>query len=622
MWPRGLLTALRPFVISAVGVILTTLVVRHWQPDPWRPHTTWTARAAVVGLVTLITVAVVLARRFSGNLLAGDIIAGMAASLVALVLATQLSGTPFLPFNGDLTFRMAAATRFAHTWHLSDYGYRGLPAAYPPLLPWLTGRAAAVVHTPGWMALKAASYAALAVMPPAAYCLWRRLLAPIPAALVAGSSVVIYVGYQPEEWLAVAVFVPWLLLVLATPSGRHTRREVVLGVIGGIIVPLYYFYFLPAVLIVLLAIAVSVVMRSRINVRSGLRVLAVVVIVSAWYWLPLLISLASSAHLSAGQTSFLKSNRVPTLLPTFGWSAQGILDWIGVVYLVVRFRADPVARGLAAIVAGSYCWIGLGKLSSHVAQNTLVYWRAVHIVLVVMLAAGVLGVICLVSLVRLPQRVLSGASVALAMVLGISLVITFANDLHASRSIALAHAEVLPDGTSPLFPPHRDVHRRLLNAEAGGHGVARDVEIANLGSAATTQQLWRALGGSAANNDVVLSTRQSLEWYYPLYFFNGWTPSYAHTAGGYVQRLRFLEQLAKVTDPDAFLQRFRHNRFQPIDSAVLYRGPHGDLFYVTRIDRFGHGTVLKVVRFHASQFPSSLWRLTDVPPYVVAQPLA
>jgi hypothetical protein len=276
-----------------------------------------------------------------------------------------------------------------------------------------------------------------------------------------------------------------------------------------------------------------------------------------------------------------------------------------------------------AIVAGSYVWIVLGYVTSHAVQNTLVYWRAVHLVLLVMLLAGVLGVAAALRWAqrREPRLLLAPVAAIVAAVLAVALVSTYANDLRQSRSLALSHSTVLPDGSSPQYPPAHNARQRLFLGEGGGHGPVRRVEIANLTNAAPVSLLWRALGGSSTGDEVVLSTQPALEWYYPVYFFNGWTPSYAHTAGGYVQRLRFLRHLAHVSDPVVFLHRFQHNEFQRIDAAVLFRGRNGHLLYVTRVDHFGHGTGLTLVRFDAAQFPPSMWQLTDVGPYLVARPL-
>jgi len=614
--------ALRPLAFALAGSAVALVAVGRWQPDPWLHATT-----LVLWAVTAGTVAAILVLRARGSRspeLTADLVVGAASTLGVLYLAAQLTGTPLLPFNADLTFRMAAATRFTSTWHLVDYGYRGLPAAYPPLLPWVTGRVGALTHQPGWRALKEVAFVALAVMPPCAYALWRRLLPTLPAAFVAASSVLLFLAYQPEEWLSAALFVPWLLLVLETRSGAmFSRRVLVLGVIGAVIVPLYYFYLLPALVIVPIAVLAARWAGRPTRLRTGVGVLAVTTALSAAYWAPLLVSLLTSAHVSPGQTSYLQPNQLLALTSSFGPSLRGVADWVGVGYLLYAARQDPIARHLAAVLAGSCAWILLGRATSVLVHDTLVYWRAAHLVALVALAGCVLAVARVIATRSEHVRARRWALVAVA-VLSVAAVVSGVDSLPRPRLITRSHMSALPDGGYPRYP-HGLSDAALLAAEPAPTGqpeVLRRIEEANARSRPDDRALWEALGGPAAQSKVVLSTRPSLEWYYPVYFFNAATPSYADAAAGYAQRRSFLRSLAAVHDPAEFLRRSQHNSFQPIDAFVLYRGPHGGLYYAARVDEFGHGTALRSIRFSRTQFPASLWQVVDVGPYVVAQPRA
>lgn len=612
--------ALRPLAFAAVGAVAATAAVARWQPDPWRHGTTLVLWAVTVG-----TVAVVLAARGRGTrteAASADLVVGAASALAVLYLAVLLNGTPLLPFNADLTFRMAAATRFTSTWHLVDYTYRGLPAAYPPLLPWIAGRIGAVTGEPGWRALKGVSFGALAIMPPCAYALWRRLLPTLPAAFVAASSVLLFVAYQPEEWLSAALFVPWLLLVLETRTGAMlSRRVLVLGAIGAVLVPLYYFYLLPALLIVPIAVVAAGWAGRPVRLRTGCGVLVVTAVLSAWYWGPLLVSILTSAHVSPGQTSYLQPDALSALTSSFGLTLRGVADWVGVGYLLYAARRDTTARHLSSVLAGSGAWMLLGRATSLLIHDTLVYWRAAHLVSVVALAGCVLAVTRVLGWVRESGRARCWAPAAVA-VLCVAAVVSGIDSLPRSRLITKAHMSALPNGSFPRYP-HGPSDAALLAAERVPDAqvrLLRRIEEANARNTPDDQQLWQALGGPAAASKVVLSTRPSLEWYYPVYFFNAATPSYADAAAGYVQRRAFLSRLAAVRGPAEFLRLCRHNAFQPIDAFLLYRGAHGGLYYAARVDDFGFGTALRAIRFSRAQFPGSLWRVRDIGPYVLAQP--
>src|SRR3712207_9126628 len=78
------------------------------------------------------------------------------------------------------------ATRYAETPALVDYGYRDLPAYYPPALGWLQGRLAAVTDLAGWEAAKPVQLLVGVLVALAAYLLWRPVVGSLPACAAAG----------------------------------------------------------------------------------------------------------------------------------------------------------------------------------------------------------------------------------------------------------------------------------------------------------------------------------------------------------------------------------------------------------------------------------------------------
>ena len=120
--------------------------------DPFRLRV---AMVPVVVLVAGVAVVGVASRRLPADLASG-IGAGLAGGWVAFTLRVALHGTPF-GFGGlesDAGRLAAMANRYASTWHSSDGIVPSVPSNYPPLFPWLVGRASALVAHPGLAAAR------------------------------------------------------------------------------------------------------------------------------------------------------------------------------------------------------------------------------------------------------------------------------------------------------------------------------------------------------------------------------------------------------------------------------------------------------------------------------------
>ena len=77
-------------------------------------------------------------------------LAGGYAAWVGYTLLTSYHGTPFgdSGLRGDSARLAAMATRFSETWQPVDGIVPSVPAGYPPLFPWLVGRASAIIDKP------------------------------------------------------------------------------------------------------------------------------------------------------------------------------------------------------------------------------------------------------------------------------------------------------------------------------------------------------------------------------------------------------------------------------------------------------------------------------------------
>jgi hypothetical protein len=141
---------------------------------------------------------------------------------------------------------------YADTWHWVDYSYEGLPAFYPPLLPWVAGRLSVLTDLAPWHALKLVSISAMALAPLVSYLLWRRIL-PVhlavftPVALTALVSTTPSMLQQPGAILALAVVVPWWVDSVYGVRGRSVSAWPfwLSGVVGALVFCTYYYFFFP-----------------------------------------------------------------------------------------------------------------------------------------------------------------------------------------------------------------------------------------------------------------------------------------------------------------------------------------------------------------------------------------
>jgi hypothetical protein len=115
----------------------------------------------------------------------------------------------------------------------------------------------------------------------------------------------------------------------------------------------------------------------------------------------------------------------------------------------------------------------------------------------------------------------------------------------------------------------------------------------------------------------VLSTTVDVLKVTGFYSFNQWQAIYAHPAGEFYARLRFLESLAAQGDASRFAAMARGNRFDPIDVFIL-RGRAETLEYrATDVD-FPYGSAPIRISYKRSQFPRDHWRRRQVGPYFLA----
>ena len=359
--------------------------------DPFRLRV---AMVPVVVLVAGVAVAGLVSRRLPADLASG-IGAGLAGGWVAYTLRVALHGTPFgFGGLGSDAGRMAAmANRYASTWHSSDGIVPSVPSNYPPLFPWLVGRASALVHTPAWRLLGPAEAIALSFAVVAGYLLWRYL-APGPVALALSLPVLLCFSLPEKayEILALAVLIPWAVATFGDPP-RGRLHWLPAGLIGGLSILLYWaFLVFGALGILALAVLTWRASPDRARyVRHVALTVVVAVVVASWYLIPYLgwgLLHGSSQVEYQYQGGGIQDSPLLFLSPT----PLGVLELIGVIGLVWWRGRVWWGKPLLLLTAGIYAYWLLGLAAFVLADRHLLLQDTPPLTSLVLAAAGVLTI--------------------------------------------------------------------------------------------------------------------------------------------------------------------------------------------------------------------------------------
>ena len=359
--------------------------------DPFRLRV---AMVPVVVLVAGVAVAGLVSRRLPADLASG-IGAGLAGGWVAYTLRVALHGTPF-GFGGlesDAGRLAAMANRYASTWHSSDGIVPSVPSNYPPLFPWLVGRASALVHTPAWRLLGPAEAITLSFAVVAGYLLWRYL-APGPVALALSLPVLLCFSLPEKayEILALAVLIPWAVATFGDPP-RGRLHWLPAGLIGGLSILLYWaFLVFGALGILALAVLTWRASPDRARyVRHVALTVVVALVVASWYLIPYLgwgLMHGSSQVEYQYQGGGISDSPLLFLSPT----PLGVLQLTGVIGLLWWRGRVWWGKPLLLLTAGIYAYWLLGLAAFVLAGRHLLLQDTPRLISLVLAAAGVLTI--------------------------------------------------------------------------------------------------------------------------------------------------------------------------------------------------------------------------------------
>jgi hypothetical protein len=552
-WQLPLAVAAAALTGSAVAVVLT----RRLAGNPFADGATqpWYLAAAVLGLVGVAVLlwAPAAARRWVAP--AGVV---AVATWTSGYITAQLAGTPFTYWgvHGDTGRLSALVTRYTVEWTSADVFIDGKPSEYPPLFPWIVGRAAVLLDVPAWRLLAPAATLCIALSFVAGWLLWRRLIGDL-AALAVTTVAIAAAGADPRkcfEVLALVVLLPWLISTFMRLAPRDGGLSwLPAGVVGGLMLSLYQAYLLFTALAMLALILLNLRQVPRLPYLRHLVLVAVTsFVVASWYLVPWLWALATQAD-SQVSDEFLAADVVRNkyYLP---WREDGLtvaLLIVGLASAIWFARRTVWAPVLLAVLVSSYVF----RLGAAVRFNETGHTLFLHYTqYTITAAAGAATVLGARELWLRGDRALRlsvpAAAVAVAAVLGVQVIHAEFEELAAPHTLGgqAAHGELLPD-----LEPTR---------------YADEVEpMPAFPSEQARREIDRAYGAYAL--PVVLSASERLFAYYPMHAYMSRDRTATSSLQTWDDRNAELLRIAAIEDPAEFVAAVDDNRFGNIDVFIL-----------------------------------------------------
>jgi hypothetical protein len=587
--------------VIAVAVWLLCLPVAFVLPDAIdiSPFTIrGSAAPFIVGLVLVAAGALIgRTKRVPG---AVAMAAGAFAGWVVLTMHTGLHGTPygFGGLVGDAGRLAAQAERYTTTVHSADGIVGSVPAGFPPLFPWLVGRASAIAGVPAWQTLGIAEALAMSVVILAGFLLWRRLL---PDAVALAATIATFAVFmdpaRPYQVMALVLIFPWTLATFANPA-RGRLGWLGAGILGGVQILLYP----PYLLFSALGILALIVIVARASPARGpyLRhvggVAAVSFVVSSWYLVPLL---ASAAAHGAQALAFPYANPVPKAANPFPFlsftTPLDALTAVGVLALLWYRRRAWWGLPLILLTVSAYVYrFGAQAIFVHTG-NTLLFASTT------VLATAALATAAVLNLARAVPAVLKRTSVAEPS--GLRTLALAVLVVWAATSAWYAWTPGAPTVSSAVFNPA--LTTSFNEASAAFRQPLPDGSYSRY-APATGRLQWfpidpiirdvRSVLGPGAR-PVTLSTSEELFAIEPWPGFIAVDPTAAAGTSRWSSRFAALRKLSGVTAAGAFARASAHTADGPIDVFILRAG--GSTWDWTAAGRRG------TVSFTPTQFASA-----------------
>jgi galactan 5-O-arabinofuranosyltransferase len=521
------------------------------------------------------------------------VLAGAAVGLVMFPLMAGLHGTAQPPngvLGGDQRFRIEYVTRFASTWHLDDYTFRGLHSFYPPAWFWVAGRTADVlgVH-PAWRVVGGFTIATIGGAMLLAFLLWRMALSPAGALAAATGSLLVLspqtgevvlpieratqAWYSPYACFVAIVGVAWVAAAARVTRMPRERWRIVLLVIVGTALALTYYLLFILLAVVLVVQAFFPWAARRVPLRRVAAILLAIGLITALFWIPLLTAAIGG---SASQGHYFRPDFLRVEVGFSGPVALAVLAAASILLLAFT-RAWSASRAVGAVLLGAVLYQLLSVATLVFLHDQLQPHRAVVLLWASYGAAIPVALEGLregagMSLPRLRPPIAFGAATAIVA-------------LAVGTMFALGSAQASDLVGGPLTQAaHKPVR-------FGWVKYLSDFITSTTGKKPHQLQV-------VSDSEALLVTR-------PYWGFLPLGARYAHPAAKLDQRIKALQAAAACPDAACTSRKLAKTPFGPVDALVVSRAA-GDYLIHTEKDSFPRPEPVAIL-FPRKNFDPSVW---------------
>lgn len=491
--------------------------------------------------------------------------------------------------NGDEVFIFAYLSKVLYSGFGADFYYQGLPNFYPPLYFWLTGFVSKLVTTSGITAAKIGVLFSILTLFIGGYLwprfFWKKIWPGSQSQVVIRSEwfwalapIIFFVMIDFDSFIlkpfeaVSALFAAFLIGLLACSFELKKWRwpmYLFFGLSGASLFLAFYFWWfmlLPALLLVVFA--------SRSVLANLFRLLAVGIIIallSAVYWLPLVIAFARHG-LENWQAVFFTPNYLFTFFP-WEFSLRGVIYLLGLAGLLF-FRQSKFMRANLLLLAVCYAYQFFNLAYFISGGKPLQPFKS--------------------FLYLAPATLALGAAYLLIYVFGKKLA-----GLKTAQQKALASLLLII--FLPLLPLGKFIQEPLVLYQ-----LEQDMGASKLYS--LSQFIKNEVKGWDKINWLSSGT-PDINAYLPLAYYLAHNPHFSHPAALYSKRMDNLKQLLSRAAPDEFAGQARQLN---IGGLIVYNDPRLDyyplFFWADNYPNGGQEIELKLAKdLISSQFWSKIY---------------
>lgn len=485
--------------------------------------------------------------------------------------------------QGDETFQIAFMERVISGQPFSDFFYANLSPFYPPLYFWIFGTLGRVCNWDGISAAQWGTVITYALLPLTALafaklCTWTSreqrtalLLSAATLLLIPTEALLL----KPYEAAAALLSVLWIVAFVKLLREPSRRLRIILGITGGLIFLLYYFWFM---LLIPAMIFAMMVYRKNVkeNVISFAIIGVIVTCISSPFLVPYLADLVTLGQENYQSVYFFPSD-AHLYAPWFSLSLLGCAALGSIATYVIKKEWSHEQKAMLALGGSILAW---------------------HTIQLIALALGEKSI-----MLSKPFLFLGGISLLLPLAETISTWWDTQNsswrEHHAKRILAAAVIIL-----SPLLPNGLFLEDTKVQAQLEQNLLPK--------TSSFVAENIRVFVPDYASRTWLVSGLQDLNGILPLTLYLAWNPHFSHPAAHWGTRLEELKRISSLATAAETTAALDNNG---INALLFYKASDeaGNLYYpfFYEEDFWPNGTESKEIRFNPDFFTPEDWTIAQ-----------